>query len=172
MATLMGMGAPGRGGKGANSSSGGPGRAVARRLQPRRMASPPPVGAAPHRLDARRILVVEDEYLVARYLTRGLVERGAVVVGPVARVDAALALIEQCRGEAALHGAILDVTLNEQSALPIADRLREECVPFVFATGYDRASLPSRFNDVTLCVKPVQVHELIKALGDAIGAAP
>jgi DNA-binding response OmpR family regulator len=116
-------------------------------------------------LAARRILVVEDEYLVARYLSRGLAERGAEVIGPVARVDAALALID---AEQPLDGAILDVTLNDASSLPIADRLATAGVPFVFATGYDRTALPPRFRDVALCIKPVQVNELIKALTDAI----
>jgi two-component SAPR family response regulator len=136
------------------------------------MVSPFPVGAATDRLAQRRILLVEDEYLVARYLARGLAERGAEVVGPVARVDGALALIEGSRGDDALDGAILDVTLNDESALPIADRLLEAGVPFVFATGYDRSSLPTRFDGVTLCIKPVQVQELIRALCEAIERAP
>ena len=130
-----------------------------------------PSAAVLPNLSARRILVVEDEYLVARYLTRGLAERGAVVVGPAARVEDALALID-ASGDGGdngpIDGAILDVTLADVSALPIADRLLHDGVPFVFASGYDRSALPSRFAQVTLCVKTVQMHELIKALSDAI----
>jgi CheY-like chemotaxis protein len=120
-------------------------------------------------LAARRILVVEDEFLVARYLARGLAEGGAEVLGPVARTDQALDRIQaEYDAGRRIDGAILDVTLNDVSALPVADRLVEHGVPFVFATGYDRAALPPRFSEVALCIKPVQVRDLIRTLARAI----
>jgi len=137
------------------------------------MAPALPAGVVPGSLADRRILLVEDEYLVARYLARGLADRGAEVVGPVGRVEDAFDLIDavQAAGNR-LDGAILDVTLSDTSALPIADRLLAESVPFVFATGYDRGALPPRFDAVTLCVKPVQVHDLIAALAGAMARGP
>ncbi len=123
-------------------------------------------------LNQRRILVVEDEYLVATYLSRGLAQNGATVIGPVARVNEALALIDSSATVqgAEIDAAILDVTLNDVPAFPVADRLLEADVPFVFATGYDRAALPERYSRVALCVKPVQVADVIQALCRAMTA--
>jgi DNA-binding response OmpR family regulator len=67
-----------------------------------------------------RILVVEDEYLLADELALELEERGAVVLGPVPTVARALDLLT---AEAALDGAILDVNLAGEPAFPVADRL-------------------------------------------------
>lgn len=169
MATLMGTGeAPGEGSpefyQGAPAPAG-----MARALQSRSMApiTPPPSEL----LAGRRILVVEDEYLVARYLARSLSDSGGHVVGPVARTPEALDRIEaEIAAGRRLDGAILDVTLNDVSALPIADRLVALGVPFVFATGYDRSALPERFAAVPLCIKPVQPRELIRTLADAMAS--
>ena len=129
------------------------------------LAPTPP--AAP--LAGRRILVVEDEYLVARYLARSLIDAGAQVVGPAARTEEALQRIEaELDAGRRIDGAILDVTLNDVSALPVADRLADAGVPFVFATGYDRSALPERFRETPLCIKPVQMRDLFKALAAAV----
>lgn len=112
-------------------------------------------------LRGRRVLLVEDEYFITREIVRGLAGEGAVVVGPVASIDDALDLIAQT---AALDGAILDVNLRGEMAYPVADALIARRVPLVFMTGYDTASLPSRYGQVTRCEKPVALADLAHAL--------
>ena len=84
-------------------------------------------------LTDRRILVVEDEFLLMEDLCRDLQDAGAVVVGPAPSVAQALALIET---EPAIDAAILDVNLGGEMAFPVADALQRRDCPFVFTTGY------------------------------------
>lgn len=85
-------------------------------------------------LSGRRILVVEDEALLALYLEDMLADLGADVVGPSCTLAAGLALAEA----EALDAAVLDVNLGGARSFPVADRLRARGVPYVFATGYAR----------------------------------
>lgn len=80
----------------------------------------------------KRILVLEDEYLLAVEAADALRELGAIVVGPVHRLDAALGLLATDRMDAAL----LDVNIAGSSSLTVAERLTELGIPFVFTTGY------------------------------------
>lgn len=111
-----------------------------------------------------RILVVEDEYMLADELQRELSRAGAVVVGPVPTVAMALDLLAR---EADLDGAVLDVNLGGDLVYPVADALAGRKVPFVFVTGYDAQALPPRFVHAPRCEKPVR----ISAVRDAIGRA-
>ena len=108
-----------------------------------------------------RVLIVEDEYLLADDLARGLRKVGAVVIGPVASVEAALALIAS---EAGLNGAILDVNLGGETVYPVADALSAHGVPYIFATGYDVADLLPDYQNVPRCTKPVNMTALIPFL--------
>src|SRR4028119_1400361 len=84
-------------------------------------------------LRGRRVLVVEDDYILAEDLREQLLSCGAEVVGPVACVADALALLED---GSAPCGAILDIGLVEnETVYPVADALRTRDIPFVFATG-------------------------------------
>ncbi|MBW9091628.1 response regulator [Rhizobium wenxiniae] len=109
-----------------------------------------------------RILVVEDEYMLADELRTELSDAGAVVLGPVPSVEQAIALIRQ---EDRIDGAILDINLGGELAYPVADLLLEQGISFVFSTGYDNAALPSRFVDVPRCEKPIDVNAVARALG-------
>jgi CheY-like chemotaxis protein len=109
----------------------------------------------------RRILVVEDEYLIAVDLSEALEELGAEVVGPVANVTAALAEIEKVD---ALDGATLDVTLGQEKSFEVAAALRTRGVPFVFLTGYSDRGVPDQYRDVPTCEKPFDVQTLLKAI--------
>jgi len=82
----------------------------------------------------RRVLVVEDEVLVAWLLEDMLADLGCAVVGPAVSVKQALAMIDA----EAIDVAVLDVNLNGQLSYPIADALAARGVPFVFSTGYDK----------------------------------
>ena len=86
---------------------------------------------------ALRILVVEDEFLVADHIAATLEELGYAVVGPVATVAEALAII----ASDPIDGALLDANLNGDSSAPIADMLNARAVPFVVCTGYGMLKL-------------------------------
>jgi CheY-like chemotaxis protein len=107
------------------------------------------------------ILVVEDEYLLADDLVAALAAEGADVVGPVASVDDAIALLDR---ETRIDGAILDVNLRGAMAYPVADALMERDIPFVFATGYEQWALPQRFHEIPHIEKPFATRSLMRLL--------
>lgn len=112
-------------------------------------------------LTGQRILVVEDDFHIAEDMACQLEAGGAKVVGPVASVGAAIALIEQAEP---IDGAVVDVNLQGVMSWPIADALLQRSVPFVFATGYDRASIPERYAEIMCCEKPCNFDIIGKAL--------
>lgn len=109
----------------------------------------------------RRILVVEDEHVVADLMAQCLMSRGFGVVGPAASVQDAMALLN---GDDAPDAATLDINLRGEMVFPVADRLLMRGVPFVFTTGYDVGGVPERFSHVRLWTKPVDVATLADAL--------
>jgi CheY-like chemotaxis protein len=108
------------------------------------------------RLSGLRVLVVEDEFLVAMLLEDMLGELGHRVIGPVA--DAAEALAMAQREE--MEVAILDVNLAGTDTYSIAAALSARGIPFIFATGYGRASLRAPYRDAPLLQKPFQLGDL------------
>jgi DNA-binding response OmpR family regulator len=117
-------------------------------------------------LRSERVLVVEDEPLIALEVAQMLETAGFEVVGPAASVDAALKLIDI----AGCDAAILDVNLGQQSAEPIASRLARSKVPFVAMSGYSREQLPAGFGSVYLLSKPVQGSVLVDSLRSCLGS--
>ena len=103
----------------------------------------------------RRILVVEDEYMLAEDLREDLESQGAEVMGPVASVADAMDLL---RSGPAPDMAILDINLGGEMAFAVADALRAGAVPFIFATGYDAQAIPAAYADVPRSEKPVEVR--------------
>jgi CheY-like chemotaxis protein len=118
-------------------------------------------------LSGCRILVVEDEYILAQDLRHSLQEAGASVLGPAQSVTAALAILEK---EWDVHGAVLDVNLAGELVWPVADALAIRGVPLVFATGAEKEDLPVRFQHATRCGKPVRITDVVNAIGDAMFA--
>jgi CheY-like chemotaxis protein len=112
------------------------------------------------RISAKRVLVVEDEYLVAMDMSAWLEAEGAHVVGPASNVHAALEVLERTE----LDGAILDVNLRGEMVYPIADALIARGIPFVFTTGYDARTVPARFAGVKRCEKPTTPEAISRAL--------
>jgi len=109
-----------------------------------------------------RILIVEDEYLLADDLSYSLSQAGAEILGPVGSVDDAHALIA---GESRIDGAVLDVNLRGDMVFPVADALSEREIPFAFATGYDKWALPDRFVDRPRVEKPLKGYKVAAVLG-------
>ena len=112
-------------------------------------------------LSGRRVLVVEDEFFIADDLARLLARLGGEVVGPVPTCEQALGLLS---GPERIDLAVLDIDLRGESAFPIADALTERGVPFLFATGYEQASVPDRFRHRPLWEKPFDPDNLVRAL--------
>jgi len=112
-----------------------------------------------------RILLVEDEYMIAQDTADGLRALGAEVVGPLSSVSKAMAVVEQ---DCELDGAVLDINLQGQMVFPVADRLLARNVPIVFTSGYDENALPTRYTGVLLCQKPVTPQRLRSALSEAL----
>jgi DNA-binding NtrC family response regulator len=117
-------------------------------------------------LKNRRILVVEDRYMLAEDLRRSLEKAGAVVVGPAPTVERALSLMA---AEPELGAAVLDVNLGGEPVFPVADALIERHIPFVFATGYGDEVLQGRYAEVPRCDKPVEIRTMARVLAEAIG---
>lgn len=113
-------------------------------------------------LSNRRILVAEDEYLIADEFCMELADVGAIVIGPAATLDEAIDLIAS---SSEISGAILDANLRGEMVFPVADLLAERGIPFVFTTGYDASVIPSRFQHITCCEKPTSITKVVEAIG-------
>jgi two-component sensor histidine kinase/DNA-binding response OmpR family regulator len=115
--------------------------------------------SGPVLLSGNRILVVEDESLVAMMMEHTLVESGFRVVGPIHRLaDAVVAATER-----EMDAALLDVNLGGELVYPLADLLAGRGVPFAFLTGYAAEVIHPRFNGVPILQKPLARHALEKA---------
>ncbi len=112
-------------------------------------------------LRQRRILIVEDEYFISEEMVRDFEAEGAQVVGPFPSVEDGLEVV--ARNEP-IDGAVLDINLRGEMVFPLADALRTRGVRFVFSTGYERWSIPTTYQGVTLCEKPVDSAKLARAL--------
>ena len=112
-------------------------------------------------LAGRRVLIVEDNMLIAVTIARLFRAKSVEIVGPAGTVKDALALINNYES---IDGAVLDINLRGAAAYPIVDVLRSKGVPVVFMTGYDQRSIDPRYADVPCLQKPVTVERLIGAL--------
>jgi len=118
-------------------------------------------------LQGKRLLVVEDEPLIALDMASRLEEAGAAVLGPAGTADEAIGMVET----EALDGALLDGNLHGRSVETIAAALRARGVPFTFVTGYGRSSLPGDFAEQSILAKPFTSAQLLAA-AEALLQAP
>ena len=112
-----------------------------------------------------RILVVEDEAMIAMLVEEMVLDFGSEVVGPAAKMEEALRLAS----DASLDAAILDVNVGGAVVYPVADLLRARGVPIIFATGYGAGELPSRFRNDS---KPFSYEALAEALRSPLANRP
>ena len=116
-------------------------------------------------LAGMRILIAEDEYLLADELAQFFESVGAIVLGPAPDVPAARPYLDQA------DAAVLDINLNGGTVFPIADELFLRRVPFVFFSGTDGSFLPERFRFVGSLPKPFNWSRVIEVLAVEIGGA-
>ncbi len=114
-----------------------------------------------------RILVVEDEFLVASLIQDILENAGCIVLGPVPRLAEAVdaAEIDTC------EVAVLDVNLAGKRVFPVAEVLSRRHIPFIFVTGYGTASLPQEHRGRPTIRKPFRNEELLNAVSGLLRPA-
>jgi CheY-like chemotaxis protein len=119
-------------------------------------------------LNGRRILVVEDQCAVALDLCEGLDREGASVVGPALSVEDALQMLESSGRP---DVAVLDIRLNGGPVYPVADRLQELGVPYVFTTACEPSEIPERYRRAPRFEKPVRLDSILAAIREQVTSA-
>jgi DNA-binding response OmpR family regulator len=117
-----------------------------------------------------RVLIVEDEWLLAETLSESLRDMGFEIAGAARSVADALALIA-CE---TISVAVLDVSLSAtEKSFPVALALQDKNIPFLFMTGYQAVDLPAEFKDEVVLGKPSNFELLQLALEKLLlGAQP
>jgi DNA-binding response OmpR family regulator len=116
---------------------------------------------------ARRVLIIEDETLIALMLQDMLEDAGLIVAGVAHSFDAGLTMARSADAQL----AILDLNLGGMEAYPIADALRSRGIAFIFSTGYRADSLRAEYDAVPKLVKPYQQDLLVVAIDAALAAS-
>lgn len=116
-------------------------------------------------LDGCRILIIEDELLIAMVLEETLEDAGATVVGMAGCVAEALVLVEREEFDA----AVLDARLDDDPVTAVADALDAGAIPFVFHSGYGPEHLPQQHRHRPLLRKPSDPTAVVLALRNALG---
>ncbi|MEH6665443.1 MAG: response regulator [Brevundimonas sp.] len=119
-------------------------------------------------LEGRKVLVVEDESLVAMLLETILEDMGCIPVGPVSTVEDG---VDKAENEPDLALALLDVNVGGHEVFPVADALARRGVPVVFSTGYGEAGLPEKWRGASALQKPFSEAAVREAMLRALGVA-
>jgi CheY-like chemotaxis protein len=112
-----------------------------------------------------RVLVCDDNLMMAEVVAEFLRECGLEPVGPVGQLDNAM----QMARERALDGAILDINLAGTPCYPICAILSARRIPFIFLTGYSAAAIPIEYRGVPLVTKPFEPTEMREVLAYMLG---
>ena len=120
---------------------------------------------ADNNLSGRRILVVEDEMIIAMLLEDMLADLGCEVIGVASRVAMALAMIEN---GTPFDAAVLDVNLNGEKSYPVAAALAARGVPFAFSTGYDGRGMDREYSRIPVVQKPYCKADVERTLLDLL----
>ena len=116
-------------------------------------------------LIGKRILIVEDEFLIAEQLYDLVDAAGAFVVGPVTGLSAAVSFAERRR----LDGALLDFRLGEGTTAPVASALAQRGVPFIVISAYKSSSLPLELKEAPYLSKPFRTDTLLELASYVFG---
>jgi CheY-like chemotaxis protein len=114
------------------------------------------------------VLIVEDETLVALDLQLQLEDHGFSCLPPASTVEAALETVASRTPDV----GVLDANLNGTSSAPVAARLQQDGIPFVYVSGYGRAYLRENLPPAPLVEKPVRVAELVAVLRRLLSHPP
>lgn len=114
-------------------------------------------------LKGKQILIVEDEWLLADHIGAIVAKAGGDIVGPAASVVEAMTLL--ARNGRLPDAATLNVRLDDQLSYPVADRLTELGVPYVFISANEMRGMPARFHTQPLLAKPFSDPQVVAALG-------
>jgi CheY-like chemotaxis protein len=117
-------------------------------------------------LAGKRILLVEDEFIIAAMAEDMLTRLGATVIGPASTIATALRLAESDR----IDAAVLDVNMDGDRIDPVAEALGARSIPVIFATGYGARAL-GRPQDALVLDKPYTQEKLAAALAQALNLA-
>lgn len=104
-----------------------------------------------------RVLIAEDEYVLAADTARLLRQAGATIVGPIGTLEEA----REREAEDGFDAAVLDIRLDRDLIYPVADLIQAAGIPMTFLTGYDEVAVPDRFAGIALCQKPCPDEALI-----------
>ena len=126
------------------------------------------VGMNTNNLQGVRVLVVEDNHMVALCITEALQYADAHVVGVIDNLAEALAFIQSRHQD--IDIAMLDVDLSGVLSYPIADLLGQYAVPFIFTTGYDHASMHASYRAFPVCMKPLSLDSVAIAIRGVLDA--
>ncbi len=121
-------------------------------------------------LNGVRLLLVEDEAMVAMMVEDLLADLGCVVVDVAGTLSRGLALASDAG--LPIDGAILDVNLGGEKVYPVAEALAARGIPFIFATGYGIAGISETFSHVPALAKPYEQRALERMLTSALGLHP
>ena len=119
-------------------------------------------------LHGRRILIIEDETMIAMMLEDTLQQAGAAVLGPVGTLALAFELLRRDPPDLVL----LDLQLGQDSAVSVAEWLHQRGIPFIICTGFGDPGLPAGVMPVKVLTKPLDIDELLAAIISVPGASP
>lgn len=108
-----------------------------------------------------RVLIVEDEFMIAMAVEAVVTDAGGVVVDMAATLEQALHLARS----AELDAALLDINLNGKASFEVAETLAARGIPYAFVTGYGKQMVPPAYASVPLLMKPYARSELVQLLG-------